>query len=309
MMAALVGCRVAVLHGGHSPEREVSLQSGAIVLAALNSLGIDHLPIDTAEKQWWKNLKEGDIAFICLHGSDGEGGIIQGFLQTLGIAYTGSGVAASSLAMDKVRSKQLWAGIGLPTAPFEKLEAHTNWAELADRWGHAFVKPCHGGSSIGMTKVANEYELEAAYRVASEFDDEVIAEKYIAGAEYTVSVLGDRALPTIRMETDHEFYDYEAKYVSDETRYLCPCGLEKEVEFSISQLAQSAFQSLGCEVWGRVDFIKGSDDSFYILEVNTVPGMTSHSLVPMAAKHAELSIEQLVEDILILSLSEKGNKI
>lgn len=300
--AVFEGRRIALLAGGSSSEREVSLRSAATIEATLKSLAANYEFIDTGESGWWQRLREKDIAFICLHGPGGEDGAIQGFLQSQNISYTGAGVLGSALAMDKIRSKQLWNGIGLPTAPFVELVAESSWSSLISDFGELFVKPANGGSSIGMSRVDSADGLEKAYRLASEHDKNVIAEKFIDGAEYTVAILGDRTLPAIRMETDNEFYDYEAKYLSDQTRYLCPCGLTEKEEEQLADLAMRAFKSLGCEVWGRVDFIRDSEGEFQLLEVNTVPGMTDHSLVPMAARHAGLSIEQLIVEIIVLSL-------
>lgn len=297
------GRRIALLAGGHSSEREVSLQSAETVEAALNSLNADCEFIDTGESNWWQRLQVNDIAFICLHGPGGEDGVIQGFLQSQGVTYTGAGVLGSSLAMDKFRSKQLWKGIGLPTADFELLSPRTQWSKLIADWDEVFVKPAEGGSSLGMSRANSPDALQRAYQNAREYGDNIIAERFIDGAEYTVAILGEQALPAIRLETENEFYDYDAKYVSEETRYLCPCGLSVEEQGQLENLAFRAFQSLGCEVWGRVDLVRDGTGQFQLLEVNTVPGMTSHSLVPMAAEHTGLSIGQLVAEIISLSLS------
>ncbi|NCF18563.1 MAG: D-alanine--D-alanine ligase, partial [Haliea sp.] len=213
----------------------------------------------------------------------------------------GSGVLGSALALDKMRSKQLWQGVGVATGGFEILAADTDWQGVVDRFGKVFVKPACEGSSIGMTAADSAEQLRQAYEVASEYSGAVIAEQFIDGPEYTVAILGDEALPAIRMETDNEFYDYEAKYLSDDTRYLCPCGLSAEQEAEVAALALCAFRTLGCSVWGRADLMRDSDGRFYVLEVNTIPGMTSHSLVPMAAAAAGMDIDALVERILQLS--------
>jgi D-alanine-D-alanine ligase len=304
-LQALKGMRVAVLLGGNSPEREVSLMSGAAVEAALKTLGVVTELVDTAEPRWWDRLQQVDLAFICLHGEGGEDGVVQGALETLGVPYTGSGVLASALAMDKLRSKRLWRGIGLATAEFEELDVDSDWQAVIDSLGSAFVKPATGGSSIGTAGADNADSLAAAWKLAARYGDSVIAERLIVGAEYTVAVLGGEALPAIKMETDNEFYDYEAKYFSDETRYLCPCGLDSEEEAEMAALAMRAFTSLGCEVWGRVDFMRDEKGNFWVLEVNTVPGMTDHSLVPMAAAATGLSMPELVGTIACLSL-ERG---
>jgi D-alanine-D-alanine ligase len=292
---------IAVLLGGSSAEREVSLQSGQTVVTALESLGYEVRPVDPADADWVNRLQGAGFAFIALHGPGGEDGSMQGALQALGIPHTGSGVLGSALAMDKMRSKQLWQGIGLPTAGFVTLSADSDWQAVIDRFGKVFVKPACEGSSIGMSSADSASALRAAFEAASHYSGGVLAEQYIEGPEYTVAVLGDRALPSIRLETDNAFYDYEAKYLSDDTRYHCPSGLASEEEAEISELALWAFRSLGCSVWGRVDLMRAADGRFYVLEVNTVPGMTSHSLVPMAAAAAGLDVPALVERIVELS--------
>lgn len=294
---------VAVLLGGTSDEREISIQSGRAVLDALGKKHIEAVAVDTAESGWIQTVAENyRHVFIALHGMNGEDGTVQGVLEMLGVTYTGSGVMASALAMDKLRTKQLWNGIGLPTADFEVLTALSDWADIMARWQAAIVKPAREGSSIGMTKVTTAEELAQAYQLASGFDSSVLVEECIVGAEFTVAVIDGKALPAIRLETDNVFYDYDAKYLSDDTRYLCPCGLSAQKERELKDLAERAFESLGCKGWGRVDFMQDALGNFYTLEVNTVPGMTSHSLVPMAAKAIGLSFEDLVEKILQLSL-------
>ena len=304
-LASLQGRRVAVLQGGNSAEREVSLMSGASVEAALQELGVATCAVDTAEPNWWNRLQQTDLAFICLHGPGGEDGVVQGALETLGVPYTGSGVLASALAMDKLRSKRLWRGIGLATADFEELSLDSDWQAVINRLGSAFVKPATGGSSIGTAGADTAESLAAAWQQAAQYGDRVIAERLIVGAEYTVSVLDGQALPVIKMETDNEFYDYEAKYFSDETRYLCPCGLSAAEEAEMAELALQAFTSLGCEVWGRVDFMRDEQGNLWVLEVNTIPGMTSHSLVPMAAAATGLSMSEPVGTIACLSLERE----
>ena len=293
---------IAVLLGGNSAEREVSLLSGQTVIDALQSLGCDVRPVDPAEADWIAQLQGVSCAFIALHGPGGEDGSMQGALQALRIPYTGSGVLGSALAMDKLRSKQLWQGMDLATGGFVTLSPDTDWQAVIDRFGKVFVKPACEGSSIGMTSAASADELRAAYELAGEYAGEVLAERFIDGPEYTVAILGDQALPSIRLETDNEFYDYEAKYISEETRYHCPSGLSDAEEAQLAGLSLRAFHSVGCSVWGRVDVMRDSKGDFYILEVNTIPGMTSHSLVPMAAAAAGLDIAALVRGILELSL-------
>ena len=290
---------VAVLYGGRSAERDVSLESGRAIFNALQTLQVAAQLIDTQEAGWWKRIgSEFAHVFIALHGRGGEDGTVQGLLESLSVTYTGSGVLASALAMDKLRTKQLWRGINLSTPDFELLGAGSNWQEIVARFCTVMVKPAHEGSSVGMAKVSSATDLEAAYRAAAKFDAVVLAERCITGAEFTVAVLGDRALPAIRLETDNVFYDYEAKYISNDTRYLCPCGLSTEKEAELQALAVAAFNSVGCVGWGRVDVMQDANGKFYLLEVNTVPGMTSHSLVPMAAKAAGLGFDQLVATIL-----------
>lgn len=296
--------KIAVLLGGTSAEREVSLQSGATVLGALQSLGLEAIAVDPAGANWMAQLQGVDFAFIALHGPGGEDGSMQGALQTLGIVYSGSGVLGSALAMDKRRSKELWQGIGVSTGKFVALEQGSDWQAVIERFGRVFVKPACEGSSIGMNFADNAGDLQQAFAVASEYAGEVLAEQFIDGPEYTVAVLGDRALPSICLETDNAFYDYEAKYVSDDTRYLLPSGLTASEEAEVATLSLRAFQSVGCSVWGRVDLMRDAGGQFYVLEVNTVPGMTAHSLVPMAARAAGLEIPALVEQIVALSLGE-----
>ncbi len=292
---------VAVLLGGSSAEREVSLKSGRTVSDALASLGYRVRDIDPADADWIEQLRGAAFAFNVLHGPGGEDGVMQGALEALRVPYTGSGVLGSAIAMDKQRSKQLWQGIGVATGGFTALDEGSDWQGVIDRFGKVFVKPACEGSSIGMAPASSADELRAAYRDASAYGGGVIAEKFIDGPEYTVAVLGDSALPSICMETANEFYDYEAKYLSDDTRYHCPSGLGETEEAEIAALALEAFRSLGCEIWGRVDVMRDRDGSFYVLEVNTIPGMTDHSLVPMAAREAGLPVPQLVEQILRLS--------
>jgi D-alanine-D-alanine ligase len=295
---------VAVLYGGNSAEREVSLDSGAAVFAALRKVGVPAVLVDTQKTGWWNRFgNEFTHAFIALHGRGGEDGSAQGLLETLGISYTGSGIMASALAMDKLRTKQLWRGIGLPSPEFELLNERSDFANLIARWGTVMVKPAREGSSVGMTKATSAEQLQQAFVLARQYDAAVLAERCIQGPEFTVAILGERVLPAIRLETDNVFYDYEAKYISNETRYICPCGLNAEQERELSALALAAFNSIGCRGWGRVDVMQDSDGKFYLLEVNTVPGMTSHSLVPMAARAAGIEFETLVAEILHLSLT------
>jgi D-alanine-D-alanine ligase len=302
-MTGLGAMRIVVLAGGSSPEREVSLLSGATVLDALRAQGCDARLVDPATADWWQQLAGVDLAFIALHGAGGEDGVMQGALQTLRVPYTGSGVLASALAMDKLRTKQLWQAAGLPVAPCEVLHADGDFDGVIARLGKVFVKPATGGSSIGMAPAATAAELAAAFINARQYDETVLAEQFVAGPEYTVAILGDRALPAIRLETDNVFYDYHAKYLSETTRYLCPAGLSVQDEDALGALCLSAFRALGAAVWGRLDVMRVPGGGFVLLELNTVPGMTSHSLVPMAARQAGLGIEQLVAEIAERSLT------
>jgi D-alanine-D-alanine ligase len=300
-IAGLQDKTIAVLLGGNSAEREVSLESGRTVSGALRSLGYQVRDVDPAQSGWIQQLQATDFAFIALHGPGGEDGTLQGALEVMGIPYTGSRVLGSALAMDKRRSKQLWQGIGIATGGFEMLHAETDWQAVIDRLGKVFVKPACEGSSLGMAPAENAAELQQAYQGAARYSGGVLAEQFIDGPEYTVAILGDRALPSICMETDNAFYDYEAKYLSDQTRYNCPSDLDAQAEQAVAALAMAAFTSLGCEGWGRVDTMRDADGRFYVLEVNTIPGMTSHSLVPMAAREAGMDVPALVEQILSLA--------
>ena len=292
--------KVAVLLGGKSAEREVSLKSGGMVLKALRSRGVNAHPFDPAERGLDALIDEKfERAFIALHGRFGEDGTVQGILEWLGIPYTGSGVLASALAMDKLRTKRLWAADKLPTPAYELLTTDTNFRIAARKLGvPLMVKPASEGSSIGMSKVRAASALEEAYRLAAKYDPVVIAEQFIDGVELTGAVLGERALPLIKLETPREFYDYEAKYVSDDTRYIVPCGLPAKKEQELQQLCLAAFRALGCSGWGRVDLMLNKRGRPFLLEVNTSPGMTDHSLVPMAARAVGMSYEDLCLQIL-----------
>lgn len=304
-LAARLGGPVAVLLGGNSAERDISLQSGQTVLDGLAALGLDTRAVDPADADWRAQLEGVALVFIALHGPGGEDGSMQGALQVLGLPYTGAGVLGSALALDKQRCKQLWQGIGVATAPFEMLAADSDWQAVIERLGKVFVKPVREGSSIGMSMADNAAALEQAWADARRYGAHVIAEQFIDGPEYTVGVLGDEALPAIRLETDNAFYDYEAKYLSDDTRYLCPCGLDAQEEAELAALSLRAFSALGCSVWGRVDAMRAPSGDFLVLEVNTVPGMTSHSLVPMAARAVGMEMPALLERIVELSLAEE----
>ena len=295
--------KVAVLMGGRSAEREVSLKSGAAVLAALRKSDVDAHAFDPAVQDLHALLDEGyQRAFIALHGRLGEDGTVQGALELMGIPYTGSGVLASALAMDKWRTKLVWQAAGLPIPEYELLTADSDFDAIAARLGlPLFVKPANEGSSVGISKVKQASGLRAAYEEAARHDKLVIAEQFIGGGEYTAAILGRKALPVIKIEPASEFYDYEAKYLRNDTRYLCPSGLPQEKEAEMQHLAQLAFALIGGAGWGRVDFLMDEASKPYLLEVNTSPGMTDHSLVPMAARQAGMSFEQLVLRILELA--------
>jgi len=292
--------KVAVLLGGKSAEREVSLKSGSMVLAALQRKGVDAHPFDPAERGLDALIDEKfQRVFIALHGRFGEDGTVQGILEWLGIPYTGSGVLASALAMDKLRTKRIWKAEGLPTAPYAVLTKDSDFKAVARRLGTPlFVKPASEGSSVGMSKVRKAAALDEAFALAVNYDPVVIAEKFIDGPELTISILGERVLPVIKIETPREFYDYEAKYLRDDTRYLIPSGLPARKEKQLQALALKAFRALGCRGWGRVDLMLDRRGRPYLLEINTSPGMTDHSLVPMAARAVGISYEDLCVKIL-----------
>lgn len=299
--------RVAVLYGGISAEREISLQSGRAVFEGLQALGVDVVGIDVRQNAvaQLSNLTC-DRAFIALHGVGGEDGKIQALLEWLNIPYTGSGVAASALALDKLKTKQIWLSSGLPTPDYVVLDAASTdidaQALLIKLGGACFIKPVTEGSSIGMACVTQASEFKAALTAARECGCPVIAEARIVGKEFTVAILNGQALPSIELRAKNSFYDFAAKYLSEETQYLCPTDLSAEQESTLRGLALEAFHSLGCAGWGRIDFMQDQQGKFYLLEANTVPGMTSHSLVPMAAKAAELDFNALLLEILSHSL-------
>jgi D-alanine-D-alanine ligase len=286
--------------GGRSAEREISLKSGTMVLNALKKKGVDAHAFDPRDSGLDAlKAQRFERAFIALHGRFGEDGTVQGALEYLGIPYTGSGVMASALAMDKWRTKLLWAAAGLPTPGYELLGPRTDSAGLAARLGlPLMVKPAREGSSIGMSKVTSIEKIAPAYGLAARYDDIVIAERFIEGIELTAGILGEEPLPLIRLETPREFYDYEAKYFADDTRYILPCGLPAAQEQAVQRAALEAFRVLGCSGWGRVDAMLDRGGGLHLLEVNTIPGMTDHSLVPMAARARGISFEDLCVRIL-----------
>ena len=301
--------KVAVLLGGTSAERDVSLQSGQAVLAGLQAGGIDAHGVDTRDISVLSLKERGfDKVFIALHGRGGEDGTLQGALEFLGLPYTGSGVMACALTMDKLRTKWLWQGRGLPVPPYVALDREgyrqnpSAGAEPLRALGMpVIVKPSNEGSSVGMAKVERPEDLPAALAEAFRYDESVLVEKWLSGPEFSVSILGDRVLPSVRIQPSATFYDYEAKYLSDETRYFCPGGLDDEQEQALTQLALGAWRAAGCGGWGRVDIMADDDGELYLLEVNTSPGMTRHSLVPMAARQSGMDFSSLVMNILALA--------
>ncbi len=296
--------RVAVVMGGSSSEREVSLNSGANVLAALRARDVDACAIDGIPALL-AHIHSGacDRVFNILHGRGGEDGVLQGALEALGVPYTGSGVLGSALSMDKVRTKRVWQALSIPTPQFAVLKRGADVsAALAMVGLPAIVKPSREGSSVGVTRVLHERDIDAAVELAARYDGELLVESMIVGPELTVSILDGRALPSIRIVPSGEFYDYHAKYVADDTQYLCP-GLPEPAETALRQISERAFHAVGASGWGRIDIMLDRNGGFYLLEVNTTPGMTSHSLVPKAAAQAGISFENLCWQILETSLT------
>jgi D-alanine-D-alanine ligase len=293
--------KVAVLMGGKSAEREISLMSGSGVLKALKSKGVDAHAFDPAARDLFELRQEGFArCFIALHGRGGEDGTVQGALEVFGLPYTGSGVLGSAIAMDKWRTKMIWLASGLPTPRYRILSAGDDWNAVARELGlPLIVKPANEGSTLGLTKVSSAAQLPAAYALAAQkFHDIALAEQFIDGPEYTASIVGDAALPLIRIEAPQGNYDYQHKYFTDDTKYLCPCGLPPAKEEALKALALKAFRLAGCTGWGRVDLMLDASGNPSLLEVNTSPGMTGHSLVPMAAKAVGISYEDLCVKIL-----------
>jgi D-alanine-D-alanine ligase len=299
--------KVAVVMGGRSAEREISLLSGNAVLTSLQRSGVNAIGIDADRNLLQELLAEKvDRVFIMLHGRDGEDGKLQGALEWLGLPYTGSGVLASALAMDKVRCKLVWQQLGINTPKFMRLTADSDFAAVLQQLGSCFVKPVSEGSSIGIGGAETVAQLEAAWRTANSYDTYVMAESWIKGREYTVAILNGQVLPVIELQPANAFYDYEAKYLSDKTRYLCPCDLDAAAAAELQQMALASYEAIGCSGWGRVDAMRDKDGRFWLLEVNTVPGMTSHSLVPMAAQAAGISFDDLVLRLLERTLETRG---
>ncbi|MCU7933146.1 MAG: D-alanine--D-alanine ligase [Candidatus Thiodiazotropha sp. (ex Codakia rugifera)] len=289
--------------GGHSAEREISLNSGGAVLTALQAKGVDAVGVDVGDDVLEQLIAGSyDRAFIMLHGRGGEDGVMQGALERIGLPYTGSGVLGSALAMDKFRTKAVWRGLGLPTPEAIAISGDEDLDNAAALGFPLIIKPSCEGSSIGMNKVENRDQLRQAWEEAKQYDPLVLAERWIEGDEYTTTILQGETLPMIRLETPHLFYDYQAKYSADTTLYHCPCGLEREQETRLQALCQQAFDVVGASGWGRVDLMLDKHRQPWLIEVNTVPGMTDHSLVPMSAQAAGIDFEALVVRILATSL-------
>jgi D-alanine-D-alanine ligase len=296
--------------GGQSAEREISLLSGNAVLKALQNKGVDAHGVDVGS-DIVDRLNDGDYqrVFIMLHGRGGEDGTMQGFLEVMRIPYTGSGVMASSIAMDKLKTKQIWAALGLPTPDFHIIDSEDDCEQALNELGlPLIVKPVMEGSSVGMSKVECAEELIPAWQKARRCGGTVIAERWVEGNEYTAVILDDQVLPMIELKTTHKFYDYDAKYKADDTQYICPCDLAGDREQALAGLMKQAFDAVDASSWGRVDFMIDEDDQPWLIEVNTVPGMTNHSLVPMAAEQAGISFDELAVNILSMASCETYGK-
>ena len=291
--------RIAVLMGGDSPEREISLLSGNAAWNSLQRLGVPAFAIDAGRDVAQQLAAEQvDFVIIMLHGRGGEDGAMQGLLEVLGLPYSGSGVLASALAMDKIKSKLIWRQLGQPTAEFLQLDANTDWNEVISRLGPTVIKPVAGGSSLGVDIVHTAAELERQYSTTAAFDSPVMAEKYIQGKEFSVGVLQDELLPAVELRTKRKFFDYRAKYEDQETEYICPPGISDEEHEELLAVAHAAYRSLGCRGLARVDLMQDREGKFYLLEVNTVPGMTGHSIIPMAARRLGRSYDDLMVQVL-----------
>jgi len=295
--------KVAVLMGGESAEREISLESGKAVHSALLTIGVDSHIIDYQKDSFSRLINNNfDRVFLALHGRGGEDGTIQKELDSIGLPYTGSDASGSALAMNKIKSKSIWLNAGLSTPNSVEIHQNSDWKNVVEKIGlPIMVKPVREGSSFGATKVVQKENLFSAWSNASQFDDQVMAESWVEGDEYTVPILDEVVLPMIKLETKREFYDYEAKYNDSDTKYICPCGLDKALELTIGKVSKKACKLLGVSGWGRVDLMIDSNNQEWLIEVNTIPGMTSHSLVPMSAKKAGISFEHLVIKILATS--------
>ena len=290
--------KVAVLMGGDSNERAISLLSGEAVFDALKRLEINAEAFDPSDRDI-NEIQSYNRVFIALHGRGGEDGSMQTFLKSKNIAYTGSDSLSSAIGMDKLKTKLLWRSLNITTPDFLQVTEKTSYVEIADAIGVPFfIKPSNEGSSIGIDKIKNEKQYQNAFLKTSKIDTNVIVEKFVDGEEFTVAILDGTTLPVIKIKPSNEFYDYEAKYIKDDTQYICPSGIEKHKEALISEEALKAFKAIGCSGWGRIDFMMDKEGRYYFIEVNTSPGMTSHSLVPMAAKKAGINFDQLVLEIL-----------
>ena len=290
--------KVAVLMGGDSNERAVSLLSGGAVFLALKRLGIEAEAFDPSDRDI-NEIQSYNRVFITLHGRGGEDGSVQAFLKSKNVAYTGSDSLSSAIGMDKIKTKLLWRSLNIPTPDFLQVNEKTSYIEILDAISVPFfIKPSNEGSSIGIDKIKNEKQYQEAFLRTSKIDTNVIVEKFVDGEEFTVAIVNGKTFPVIKIKPSNEFYDYEAKYIRDDTQYICPSGIEKNKEASISEEALKAFKAVGCSSWGRVDFMMDKAGRHYFIEVNTSPGMTSHSLVPMAAKEVGINFDQLVLEIL-----------
>ena len=290
--------KVAVLMGGDSNERAVSLLSGGAVFLALKRLGIEAEAFDPSDRDI-NEIQSYNRVFITLHGRGGEDGSVQAFLKSKNVAYTGSDSLSSAIGMDKIKTKLLWRSLNIPTPDFLQVNEKTSYIEILDAISVPFfIKPSNEGSSIGIDKIKNEKQYQEAFLKTSKIDTNVIVEKFVDGEEFTVAIVNGKTFPVIKIKPSNEFYDYEAKYIRDDTQYICPSGIEKNKEASISEEALKAFKAVGCSSWGRVDFMMDKAGRHYFIEVNTSPGMTSHSLVPMAAKEVGINFDQLVLEIL-----------
>jgi D-alanine-D-alanine ligase len=290
--------KVAVLMGGDSNERAVSLLSGGAVFLALKRLGIEAEAFDPSDRDI-NEIQSYSRVFIALHGRGGEDGSVQAFLKSKNVAYTGSDSLSSAIGMDKIKTKLLWRSLNIPTPDFLQVNEKTSYIEILDAISVPFfIKPSNEGSSIGIDKIKNEKQYQEAFLKTSKIDTNVIVEKFVDGEEFTVAIVNGKTFPVIKIKPSNEFYDYEAKYIKDDTQYICPSGIEKNKEASISEEALKAFKAVGCSSWGRVDFMMDKAGRHYFIEVNTSPGMTSHSLVPMAAKEVGINFDQLVLEIL-----------
>lgn len=295
---------VLVLKGGMSAEREISLLSGDAVFEGLQRLGVNSTLLDVTDELVvdLKRLNP-DLVFIMLHGQGGEDGVTQGLLEAMRIPYTGSGVLASALAMDKIKSKLIWQQLGLQTADFLILDSDTDWQEVIADFGKVVVKPANGGSSLGIAIVNDAESLQRQYKATSKFDSVVMAEKCIVGNEYSVGILEDQILPTVELRTNRQFFDFDAKYVDEGTEIICPPELSEAKQLELNQLARAAFESLGCKGLARVDVMQDENEEFYLLELNTVPGMTAHSFIPVAAEKSGTDFDELLLNILDVELA------